>query len=223
MRVLGNLRAAEARPELREAMLDEGLTDVRAQATRALGKIADPEDVPTDGCGRRGMARARTDGQRSGHDRDASTILSQYRCRVRRYRGTMDLRSSSVHFRTEKNSSNPRYTPATLSSCAEPRSSSPRQGRHASRIAHWLQCAFQTSHDAIHDFDTRASSSGGPIPAPLEPRDAFDEESAEALSGLHIGLRGIRPRKQLVDAFDGGRGRLRGGAHVSRSPGDHPG
>ena len=47
VRVLGNLRAAEARPELREAMLDEGLTDVRAQATRALGKIADPEDVPT--------------------------------------------------------------------------------------------------------------------------------------------------------------------------------
>jgi HEAT repeat protein len=47
VRVLGNLRAAEARPELREAMLDEGLTDVRAQATRALGKITDPEDVPT--------------------------------------------------------------------------------------------------------------------------------------------------------------------------------
>jgi HEAT repeat protein len=46
VRVLGNLRAAEARPTLREAMLDEGLTDVRAQAALALGKIADPEDVP---------------------------------------------------------------------------------------------------------------------------------------------------------------------------------
>jgi HEAT repeat protein len=45
-RVLGNLRAADARPELREAMLDERLTDVRAQATLALGKIADPDDVP---------------------------------------------------------------------------------------------------------------------------------------------------------------------------------
>ena len=46
VRVLGNLRAAEARPALREAMLDEGLPDLRAQAALALGKIADPDDVP---------------------------------------------------------------------------------------------------------------------------------------------------------------------------------
>ncbi len=47
VRVLGNLRTAEARPALREAMLDEGpLPDVRAQAALALGKIADPDDVP---------------------------------------------------------------------------------------------------------------------------------------------------------------------------------
>ena len=45
-RVLGNLRAAETRPALREAMIDEGLPDVRAQAALALGKIAHPEDVP---------------------------------------------------------------------------------------------------------------------------------------------------------------------------------
>jgi HEAT repeat protein len=45
-RVLGNLRAVEARPALREAMLGGSLADIRAQATLALGKIGDPEDVP---------------------------------------------------------------------------------------------------------------------------------------------------------------------------------
>jgi HEAT repeat protein len=44
-RVLGNLRAVEARPTLREAMLDGQLPDLRAQAVLALGKIADPDDV----------------------------------------------------------------------------------------------------------------------------------------------------------------------------------
>jgi HEAT repeat protein len=44
-RVLGNLRAAEARPPLRQAMLEGSLTDLRAQATLALGKIGDPDDV----------------------------------------------------------------------------------------------------------------------------------------------------------------------------------
>ncbi len=45
-RILGYLRAAEARPALKEAMLAGGLTDLRAQATLALGKIGNPEDVP---------------------------------------------------------------------------------------------------------------------------------------------------------------------------------
>ena len=45
-RVLGNLRALEARPALREAMLGGSLADIRAQATLALGKIGDPEDIP---------------------------------------------------------------------------------------------------------------------------------------------------------------------------------
>ena len=44
-RILGNLRAAEALPALREAMLDGSLTDLRTQATLALGKIGDPDDV----------------------------------------------------------------------------------------------------------------------------------------------------------------------------------
>ena len=44
-RVLGNLRAAEARPILREAMFEGKLLNLRAQATLAVGKIADPEDV----------------------------------------------------------------------------------------------------------------------------------------------------------------------------------
>lgn len=45
-RILGYLRAAEARPALRRAMIEGQLTDLRAQATLALGKIGNPEDVP---------------------------------------------------------------------------------------------------------------------------------------------------------------------------------
>jgi HEAT repeat protein len=45
-RVLGNLRAAEGRSALREAILSGSLVDLRAQATLALGKIGDPEDIP---------------------------------------------------------------------------------------------------------------------------------------------------------------------------------
>ena len=45
-RILGYLRAAEARPALKSAMLEGQLTDLRAQATLSLGKIGNPEDVP---------------------------------------------------------------------------------------------------------------------------------------------------------------------------------
>ena len=45
-RILGYLRAAEARPALSRAMLEAELTDLRAQATLSLGKIGNPEDVP---------------------------------------------------------------------------------------------------------------------------------------------------------------------------------
>jgi HEAT repeat protein len=46
-RVLGNLRAAEAREVLRGAARNDREDDLRAQATLTLGKIGDPEDVPT--------------------------------------------------------------------------------------------------------------------------------------------------------------------------------
>ena len=46
-RVLGNLRAAEAREVLRRAARNGREEDLRAQATLALGKVGDPEDVPT--------------------------------------------------------------------------------------------------------------------------------------------------------------------------------
>ncbi len=46
-RVLGYLRAAEAREALRRAARDGRGDDLRAQATLALGKIGDPEDMPT--------------------------------------------------------------------------------------------------------------------------------------------------------------------------------
>ncbi|HEV2743771.1 MAG TPA: HEAT repeat domain-containing protein, partial [Rubrobacter sp.] len=45
-RILGYLRAAEARPALKGAMLEGGQADLRAQATLALGKIGNPGDVP---------------------------------------------------------------------------------------------------------------------------------------------------------------------------------
>jgi HEAT repeat protein len=45
-RVLGNLRAFEIRPALREALLVESFPDLRAQAAFALGKIANPDDIP---------------------------------------------------------------------------------------------------------------------------------------------------------------------------------
>ncbi len=49
-RVLGNLRAAEARPTLREVLLGpsdvEAPADIKAQAALALGKIGDPDDLP---------------------------------------------------------------------------------------------------------------------------------------------------------------------------------
>ena len=45
-RILGNLRAAEARPILCEAMLQGSTADLRAQAALALGKTGNPENVP---------------------------------------------------------------------------------------------------------------------------------------------------------------------------------
>ncbi|HEX6711546.1 MAG TPA: HEAT repeat domain-containing protein [Rubrobacter sp.] len=46
-RILGNLRAAKAGPSLCQTMLGDSLTDVRAQAALALGRIGNPEDVPS--------------------------------------------------------------------------------------------------------------------------------------------------------------------------------
>jgi HEAT repeat protein len=46
-RILGDLRAAGTRPALREAALEGSLPDLRAKATLALGKIGDPDDIPT--------------------------------------------------------------------------------------------------------------------------------------------------------------------------------
>jgi HEAT repeat protein len=45
-RVLGNLRAFQTRPALREAMLAGSFDDLRAQAALALGRVGDPEDIP---------------------------------------------------------------------------------------------------------------------------------------------------------------------------------
>jgi len=45
-RILGYLRAAEARPALKRAMLEGELTNLRARATLSLGKIGNPEDLP---------------------------------------------------------------------------------------------------------------------------------------------------------------------------------
>src|SRR5438270_12622337 len=67
------------------------------------------------------------------------------------------------------------------------------RGEHAPKIAGSLGCGRQTVRDAIHDFNERgldalvARSS-----RPKRTRDAFDEESAEALRGmLHRSPRGF--------------------------------
>ncbi len=46
-RVLGNLRVLEAGPALREALREGESPDLRAQAALALGKIGNPDDLPT--------------------------------------------------------------------------------------------------------------------------------------------------------------------------------
>lgn len=45
-RILGNLRVAEAGPVLGQAIQRHWNTDLRAQATQALGKIGNPDDIP---------------------------------------------------------------------------------------------------------------------------------------------------------------------------------
>ncbi|CAN5597436.1 hypothetical protein BH24ACT22_BH24ACT22_18650 [soil metagenome] len=45
-RILGNLRVQEGRPALRRAIVRHWNTDLRAQATLALGRIGNPDDVP---------------------------------------------------------------------------------------------------------------------------------------------------------------------------------
>lgn len=46
-RILGNLRVFEARETLKKAIVRPWNTDLRAQATLSLGRIGDPDDVPT--------------------------------------------------------------------------------------------------------------------------------------------------------------------------------
>src|SRR5215208_6381998 len=64
------------------------------------------------------------------------------------------------------------------------------------QIAKNLGCGQQTVRDAIHDFNARdvealmAKSS-----RPRRTRDAFDEDSAEALRGCYIAVRGSSATK----------------------------
>ena len=100
------------------------------------------------------------------------------------------------------------------------------RGDEAPQIAENLGCGRQTVRDAIHDFNERgvdalvAKSS-----RPRRTRDAFDEESAEALRGLlHRSPRDVRSGHEPLDALDGSGGRLRGGAHTKAGlRGDDPG
>jgi transposase len=60
-----------------------------------------------------------------------------------------------------------------------------RRGERAPKIALNLGCASQTARDAINDFNQRgldALAAGSS--RPKRTRDAFDEESAEALRGI---------------------------------------
>jgi transposase len=59
------------------------------------------------------------------------------------------------------------------------------RGEEVPRIATSLGCGQQTVRDAIHDFNARGTDAlAAKSSRPLRTRDAFDEESAEALRGL---------------------------------------
>jgi transposase len=59
------------------------------------------------------------------------------------------------------------------------------KGNQVPRIAENLGCGQQTVRDAIHDFDARGVDAlAAKSSRPKRTRDAFDEESAEALRGL---------------------------------------
>src|SRR3954451_21217161 len=59
------------------------------------------------------------------------------------------------------------------------------KGNEVSQIAENLGCGQQTVRDAIHDFDARGVDAlRAKSSRPRRTRDAFDEESAEALRGL---------------------------------------
>lgn len=59
------------------------------------------------------------------------------------------------------------------------------KGHEVPRIAENLGCGQQTVRDAIHDFDARGVDAlAAKSSRPKRTRDAFDEESAEALRGL---------------------------------------
>jgi transposase len=61
----------------------------------------------------------------------------------------------------------------------------PSRGERAPRIARSLGCGSQTVRDAIHDFEARGVDAlVAKSWRPLRTRDAFDEQSAEALRGL---------------------------------------
>jgi transposase len=59
------------------------------------------------------------------------------------------------------------------------------KGNEVPRIAENLGCGQQTVRDAIHDFNARGVEAlAAKSSRPLRTRDAFDEQSAEALRGL---------------------------------------
>src|SRR5919107_3625146 len=59
------------------------------------------------------------------------------------------------------------------------------RGDEVPQIAENLGCGQQTVRDAIHDFDARGMDAlAAKSSRPKRTRDAFDEESAEALRGL---------------------------------------
>jgi|SRR5215208_196080 hypothetical protein len=85
------------------------------------------------------------------------------------------------------------------------------KGNEVPRIAENLGCGQQTVRDAIHDFNARGVEAlAAKSSRPLRTRDAFDEQSAEALiEGAFASFpERVRPPDEPVDALHGLRGRL---------------
>jgi len=79
------------------------------------------------------------------------------------------------------------------------------KGNEVPQIAENLGCGQQTVRDAIHTFNARGVDAlAAKSSRPKRTRDAFDEESAEAVEGTAASFsERVWPADESLDALDG--------------------